>query len=94
MDSVVRLVYRVYDLICLRFGLRLLRPHDRQQLVYVFDHDVVGLVGRLLRNVEVAYRDDPVLVVVLGLLSQVAHALVQSVDVVPVSDAVEGAVTQ
>ena len=93
MDSVVRLVYRVYDLICLRFGLRLLRPHDRQQLVYVFDHDVVGLVGRLLRNVEVASRDDPVLVV-LGLLSQVAHALVQSVDVVPVSDAVEGAVTQ
>ena len=59
----------------------------------MLDDDVVGPLVRLVWNAKVgSYRD--LVVVVLRLLSQAVQVLVEGVDVVPVGDAVEGAVVE
>ena len=55
--------------------------------------DVVGPLVRLVWDVEVRSYGY-IVVVVLLLLSQAFQVLVQGVDVVPVRDAVEGAVVE
>ena len=71
-----------------------LLSQNLQHLVYVLDDDdVVGLLARLVWNVNVLFYGHLV-VVVLRLLSQVVQVLVQGVDVIPFGEAVEGAVVE